>query len=90
MNDVKLIEMVEDVCGLKVGMASIEDKLDGLSHRLLGNGQPGLIADLQSTDRALTRRMDKWNGIWIGGSGVVVVIFTEMEFLFRRYFIHAD
>jgi hypothetical protein len=84
MNDAKLIELAEDVAGLKVGMTSIEDKLDELSHRLLGNGQPGLIADLQSTDRALTRRMDKWNGIWIGGSGVVVVIFTLIEFLSRK------
>lgn len=84
MNDAKLIELAEDVSGLKVGMSSIEDKLDELSHRLLGNGQPGLIADLQSTDRALTRRMDKWNGIWIGGSGVVVVIFTLVEFFTRK------
>jgi hypothetical protein len=84
MNDAKPIELAEDVAGLKVGMASIEDKLDALSHKLLSNGQPGSIADLQKSDRALTRRMDKWNGIWIGGSGVVVVIFTIIEFLFRK------
>lgn len=84
MDDAKLIELAEDVAGLKVGMASIEDKLDALTHRLLGNGQPGLIADLQASDKALTRRMDKWNGIWIGGSGVVLVVFTIIEFLFRK------
>lgn len=84
MNDAKLIELAEDVARLKVGMASIEDKLDALTHKLLGNGQPGLIADLQKSDRTLTRRMDTWNGIWIGGSGVVVVIFAIIEFLFRK------
>jgi len=84
MDDAKLIELAEDVAGLKVAMASIEDKLDALSHTLLGNGQPGVISSLQATDRALTRRMDKLNGIWIGGSGVVVVIFTLLEFLTRK------
>jgi hypothetical protein len=84
MDDGKLIELAEDVAGLKVGMASIEDKLDALTHRLLGNGQPGLIADLQASDKALTRRMDRWNGIWIGGSGVVMVVFAIIEFLFRK------
>lgn len=84
MDDAKLIELAEDVAGLKVGMVSIEDKLDDLCHKLLGNGQPGAIADLQTADREITRRMDIWNGIWIGGSGVVVVLFTVLEFLFRR------
>lgn len=86
-----MLELVEDVAGLKVGMASIEEKLDELSHRLLGNGQPGLIADLQSTDRVLAnkiergeKKVEKLTGIWIGGSGVVVVIFTVIEFLFRK------
>ena len=54
-----MLEMVEDVAGLKVGMASIEDKLDELSHRLLGNGQPRLIADLQSTDRILAEKIEQ-------------------------------
>lgn len=84
MDDSKLIELAEDVAGLKVAVASIEDKLDALTHTLLGNGQPGVIAELRSTDRALTRRMDRWNGIWIGGSGVVVVIFTLVKFLLRK------
>lgn len=84
MDDVKLIELAEDVAGLKVGMASIEEKLDALTHRLLGNGQPGLIADLQASDKALTRRMDICNGMWIGGSGVVVTLFAVLEFLFRH------
>lgn len=85
MDDAKLIELAEDVAGLKVGMASIEDKLDALTHKLLlGNGQPGLIADLHKSDRASTRRMDKWNGVWIGGSGVIVVVFAIIEFLFRK------
>lgn len=84
MDDSKLIELAEDVAGLKVAVASIEDKLDALTHTLLGNGQPGVIAELRKTDRALTRRMDRWNGIWIGGSGVVVVIFTVIEFLSRK------
>ena len=83
MDDAKLIELAEDVAGLKVGMASIEDKLDELTHKLLGNGQPGVIADLQASDRALTRRMDRWNGIWIGGSGAVMVVFAIIEFLVR-------
>lgn len=46
MDDAKLIELAEDVAGLNVGMASIEDKLDALAHRLLGNGQPGWVTVL--------------------------------------------
>jgi hypothetical protein len=55
MNDAKLIELAEDVAGLKVGMASIEGKLNALTHKLLGNGQPGFIADLQDGGQGTVR-----------------------------------
>jgi hypothetical protein len=91
MNDAKLIELAEDVAGLKVGMASIEDKLDDLIHKLLGNGQPGVIADLQKSDRALAGRMDKvekrnqWlAGVWVGVSSVVVGLFALIRYIFHR------
>jgi hypothetical protein len=59
MDNAKLIELAEDVAGLKVGMAGIDAKLGGLIHPLLGNGQPGIIAELRSTDRAMSQRIDK-------------------------------
>jgi hypothetical protein len=89
--DEKMIELAEDVAGLKVGLASIEDKLDALTHRLLGNGQPGVIADLQDADKAMGERMDKmenrthWlTGVWVGGSGVVIGIFALFKEIFHR------
>jgi hypothetical protein len=89
--DQKMIELSEDVAGLKVGLASIEDKLDSLAHRLLGNGQPGVIADLQDADKDMCKRMDKYEGrtqwltgVWVGASGVVVGIFAVVKFIFHR------
>lgn len=67
MNDAKLIELAEDVAGLKVGMASIEDKLDELTHRLLGNGRPGLVAELGSRVSSLERYR-----AWVIGSAAGV------------------
>lgn len=91
MDDAKLIELAEDVAGLKVGMASIEEKLDTLTHKLLGNGQPGFIADLQDEDRALSGRMNilenrnQWlAGVWVGVSSVVVGLFALIKYIFHR------
>jgi len=91
MDDAKLIELAEDVAGLKVSVSSIEGKLDALTHSLLGNGQPGFIADLQREDRALSGRMDKLEnrnqwlaGVWVGASGVVVGLFALIKYVFHR------
>ena len=85
-----MLELVGDVAGLKVGMTSIEDKLDELSHRLLGNGQPGLIADLQSTDRVLADKIqhvekkNQWmTGVWVGGSTVIMIVVGILKFILK-------
>lgn len=90
MNDAKLIELAEDVAGLKVGMASIEDKLDALSHKLFGNGQPGVIADLQAADREMAARTEKLEsrnqwlaGVWVGVSGMAVGLFAVIKYIFH-------
>jgi hypothetical protein len=89
--DDKMIELAEDVAALKVGLASIAEKLDELSHRLLGNGQPGAIADLRAANQTLSERMDKYEGrtqwltgVWVGASAVVVGIFAVIKFIFHR------
>ncbi|MEO6983322.1 MAG: hypothetical protein ABI072_09435 [Edaphobacter sp.] len=84
MDDAKLIEMAEDVAALKVGLASIEDKLDSLIHTLMGNGQPGVITTL---DKRLSRaeNRNQWlAGLWVGASSVVVVVFTVVKYYFHR------
>lgn len=85
-----MLELVGDVAGLKVGMTSIEDKLDELSHRLLGNGQPGLIADLQSTDRVLADKIqhvekkNQWmTGVWVGCSTVIMIVVGILKFILK-------
>jgi hypothetical protein len=90
MDEGKMIELIEDVAGLKVGMASIEDKLDDLSHKLFGNGQPGVIADLQTADREMAVRTEKLEsrnqwlaGVWMGISGVVVGLFAVIKYIFH-------
>jgi hypothetical protein len=89
--DPRMIELAEDVAAFKVGLASVADKLDELSHRLLGNGEPGVIADLQASDKALSERMDKFENrthwltcVWVGASAVVVRIFAVLKFVFHR------
>lgn len=67
MDNAKLIELAEDVAGLKVGMANIEAKLDELAHRLLGNGRPGLVAELGSRVSSLERYR-----AWVIGSAAGV------------------
>jgi hypothetical protein len=71
-------------------MASIEDKLDALTHKLLGNGQPGLIADLQASDKEMAGRMEKLEnknqwlaGVWVGVSSVVVGLFALFKYIFH-------
>jgi hypothetical protein len=89
--DDKMIELAEDVAALKVGLASIAEKFDELSHRLLGNGQPGVIADLQASDKAMGDRLDRYEnrthwltGVWVGASAVVGGIFAVVKFIFHR------
>ena len=67
MDDAKLIELAEDVAGLKAGMASIEDKLDALTHKLLGNGRRGLIDEMG--DRVSS--LEKYRA-WVIGSAAGV------------------
>jgi hypothetical protein len=91
MNDAKIVVLSEDVAGMKVGISSIEDKLDGLTRMLNGDGSGGVIGNLQTKDSELSARQDKFEnkiqwltGIWIGSSGVMVVIFSILELLFRK------
>jgi hypothetical protein len=74
MNDAKLIELAEDVAGLKVGMASIEDKLDALSKRLLGNGRKGLIDKMGDRVSSLERYRAWVIGSAAGVTGVLGVL----------------
>lgn len=83
-----MIELIEDVAGLKVSVASIEGKLDDLCHQLLGNGQPGIVADLRRADTALGERIAKserrttWlAGVWMGASTVVMVLVAVVKFI---------
>lgn len=86
--DEQIIDLIKDVAALKVSVASIEEKIDDLCHRLLGNGRPGLIADLQSTDRVLAEKIEdvekrsKWlAGIWVGASSAVMGLFAVLKFI---------
>ena len=88
MDEGKMIELIEDVAGLKVSMASIEGKLDDLCHRLLGNGQPGIVAELRQTDTALGERISRgerrttWlTGVWMGASTVAMIVFAVLKFI---------
>lgn len=67
MNEDTLVELIQDVAGLKVGMASIEDKLDALTHRLLGNGQPGWVTVLDGRVSSLEQYR-----AWVIGSAAGV------------------
>lgn len=91
MNEAKIMELAEDVAGLKVSVSSIEGKIDSLFKALMGNGKPGMIADLQTRDSELSARQDKFEnkiqwltGIWIGSSGVIVILFTLLELFLRK------
>lgn len=74
MNDNKIIELAEDVSGLKVGMRSIEDKLDGLDRLLRGNGQPGFISDVNRRVGSLERYRAWVIGSAAGITGTVCVL----------------
>lgn len=74
MNDAKLIELAEDVAGLKVGMANIETKLDELAHRLLGNGRPGIVAELGNRVSSLERYRAWVIGSAAGVTGVLGIL----------------
>ena len=91
MNDERVYELAQDVAALKVGLASIEGKLDDLIHTLLGNGQPGVIADMRTEDKELGDRLEKvegrtqWiTGVWAGASAVVLGLFALIRFIFHR------
>jgi hypothetical protein len=74
MNEEKMIELVEDVAGLKVGLTSIEDKLDDLARKLLGNGRPGLIADIDGRVSSLERYRAWVLGSAAGVTGVLALL----------------
>jgi len=74
MDDAKLIELAEDVAGLKATVSSIEGKLDELSHRLLGNGQPGWVTVLDGRVSSLERYRAWVLGSAAGVAGVVGIL----------------
>lgn len=66
--------MAEDAAGLKVSVTSIEDKLEGLTHRLLSNGQPGWVTVLDSRVSSLERYKAWVLGSAAGVAGVVRIL----------------
>ena len=74
MNDAKLIELAEDVAGLKATVASIEEKVVTLSHRLLGNGRVGFCEVISGRVSSLERYKAWVLGSAAGVTGVLGIV----------------
>lgn len=53
---VKIARIEELVRGLS---KNVEDRMDSLEHRLFGNGQQGVIADLEENQRKIREELDR-------------------------------